>query len=118
MRYTLFLYNNEADFKETTPEEMQQAMQVFGQYIQALKEADVFVDTDWLQPSMSATKISLRDGELFVQDGPYADTKEQLGGFFVIDVANLDAAMAWAQKCPTIHYGIIEIRPSAMPTGG
>lgn len=117
MRYTLFLYNNEADFSEPSPEEMQEQLKVFGAYIGALKEADVFVDTDWLQPSMTGTTITLKGGERRVQDGPYAETKEQLGGYFVIDVANLDEALSWAEKCPTAQYGIIEVRPSAMPAG-
>jgi len=116
MRYTLFLYNNEADFADVTPEQMEQEQVVFGTYIQSLQEAGVFVDTDWLQPSMTATVLTLKDGSRRVQDGPYADTKEQLGGYFVIEVPDLDAALAWAEKCPSAHYGLIEVRPSAMPT--
>ena len=115
MRYTFFLYNDEAAFEDVTEEDMQQQYQLFGQYIAALKEAGVFVDTDWLQPSPSATVLTLKDGGKRVQDGPYADTKEQLGGYFVIDVPDLDAALAWAEKCPSAHYGLIEVRPSAMP---
>ena len=115
MRYTLFLYNNEADFADASPDQIQQEMAVYGAYIDALKQAGVFVDTDWLQPSATATIISLRDGSRRVQDGPYAETKEQLGGYFVIDVPDLDAALAWAEKCPSAKYGIVEVRPSAMP---
>ena len=113
MRYTLFLYNDESAFADTTPEEMEQSKELFGQYIGALQEAGVMLDTDWLQPSQTGTTITLRDGSRRVQDGPYADTREQLGGYFVIDVPDLDAALAWAEKCPTAHYGIIEVRPSA-----
>ena len=115
MRYTLFLYNNEASFANVTAEQMQQEQAAFGAYITALKAAGVFVDTDWLQPSVTGTTLTLRDGELRVQDGPYADTKEQLGGYFVIEVPNLEVALDLAAKCPTAHYGIIELRPSAMP---
>ncbi|MEO4040158.1 YciI family protein [Hoeflea sp. CAU 1731] len=118
MRYTLFLYNDEAAMAGVTPEQMKQQMEIYGKYIQALTEAGVFVDTDWLQPSATATRICLKDGQRRIQDGPYADTKEQLGGYFVIDVPDLDAALAWAEKCPSIHYGLIEVRPSAMPEGG
>ncbi|MEM6382981.1 MAG: YciI family protein [Pseudomonadota bacterium] len=117
MRYTFFLYNNEADFADASEDDMQQSMQAFGAYIGALKQAGVLVETDWLQPSPTATTITLKGGEKRVQDGPYAETKEQLGGFFVIDVADLDAALEWAEKCPSVHYGIIEVRPSAMPEG-
>jgi len=118
MRYTLFLYNNEADFSDPSEEEMQQQLAVFGAYINDLQQANVFVDTDWLQPSLTATTLSLRSGERQIQDGPYADTKEQLGGYFVIDVPDLDAALAWAEKCPSAQYGLIELRPSAMPADG
>ncbi|EFO30708.1 dgpf domain-containing protein [Roseibium sp. TrichSKD4] len=118
MRYTLFLYSDETAFADATPEDMDQALRVFGDYINQLKEAGVFVDTEWLQPSATATTITKVGGERKIQDGPYADTKEQLGGTFVIDVPDLDAAMAWAEKCPNVHYGIVEVRATAMPEGG
>ncbi|MFK7793470.1 MAG: YciI family protein [Devosiaceae bacterium] len=117
MRYTFMLYNDESAFADVSEEDMQQSLQLFGKYIGDLKQAGVFVDTDWLQPSASATTLTLRGGEKRVQDGPYADTKEQLGGYFVIDVPDLDAALVWAEKCPSAHYGIIEVRASAMPEG-
>ncbi|MEL6920616.1 MAG: YciI family protein [Pseudomonadota bacterium] len=118
MRYTFFLYNDESQFAEISEEDMAQSFKVFGEYIGQLKEAGILVDTDWLQPSPSATTITLKDGKKRIQDGPYADTKEQLGGTFVIDVPDLDAALAWAEKCPSVHYGLIEVRASAMPDGG
>ena len=114
MRYTFLLYSSESDFADATLEQMEAEQAVYGEYIGALQAAGVFVDTDWLQPTPTATTISLRDGELRVQDGPFADTKEQLGGYFVVDVPNLDAAIAWAQKCPAAQHGKVEIRPSAM----
>lgn len=118
MRYTFFLYSDENAKEESTPEQIEQGMKMFGQYIGALKQAGVLVDTDWLQPSSTATTITMKDGVKKVQDGPYADTKEQLGGTFVIDVPDLDAAMAWAEKSPSVHFGYVEIRASAMPEGG
>ena len=118
MRYTFFLYNDESVMADATPEQIDQSLQVFGQYIGALKQAGIFVDTVWLQPTFTATTITLKDGAKKIQDGPYADTKEQLGGSFVIDVPDLDAAMVWAEKCPSVHFGYIEIRASAMPEGG
>ncbi len=117
MRYTLMLYSRESDFANVTEAEMAEQLQVFGQYIGALREAGVFVDTDWLQPTPTATTVTLRGGSRQVQDGPFAETKEQLGGFFVIDVPDLDAAISWAEKCPAAHYGLIEVRASAMPPG-
>lgn len=116
MRYTFLLYSDEAGSSDVTPEQMEQSVAVFSAYIQSLKDAGVFIDTDWLQPSAAATTISLKTGSRLVQDGPYADTKEQMGGYFAVEVPDLDAALAWAEKCPTAQYGIIEVRPSAMPT--
>jgi hypothetical protein len=117
MRYTLMLYSREADWAAVPPEAMAEQLQVFGAYIGALREAGVFVDTDWLQPTTTATTLTLRGGTKLVQDGPFAETREQLGGYFVIDVPDLDAALAWAERCPAAQYGLVEIRASAMPDG-
>lgn len=114
MRYTLFLYSDESKMADVTPAQMSEQKAVYGAYIEALNKASVFIDTDWLQPSATATTISLSSGERRVQDGPYADTKEQLGGYFVIEVPNLDSALDWAAKCPAAQYGTVEVRPSAM----
>ena len=116
MRYTFFLYNDESQFADISAEDMEQSKAAFGAYIGSLKEAGIFVDTDWLQPSLTATTITLKSGERRVQDGPYADSKEQLGGYFVVEVDNLDIALDWAAKCPSAQYGIIEVRPSAFPS--
>ncbi|MEM1387224.1 MAG: YciI family protein [Pseudomonadota bacterium] len=114
MRYTFLLYSNPADFAHMTPEDWAKEKEVYGAYIGALQEAGVFVDTDWLQPVDTATTVSLKDGERRVQDGPFAEARETLGGFFAIDVPDLDAALAWAEKCPAAKHGKIEIRASAM----
>lgn len=113
MRYTFLLYTDPTDMADRTPEEWAAEKQIYGAYIGALKEAGVFVDTDWLQPVHTATTISLKGGTKQVHDGPFADTKEALGGYFVINVANLDAAMVWAEKCPAAKSGKVEIRASA-----
>ncbi len=118
MRHTLLLYSNPEDFSDATEEEMAQQLKVFGEYIAALKTAGVFVDTDWLVPGPMAKSLSLKTGKPEVHDGPFADTKEQLGGFFIIDVPDLDAALKWAERCPASHYGTVEVRASAMPEGG
>jgi hypothetical protein len=114
MKYTLLLYSNPATFANVTPADMEKEKAVFGAYIGALQAAGVFIDTDWLQPVQSATTVSVVDGKRRVQDGPFAATHETLGGYFVIDVPHLDAALAWAEKCPTAQYGKVEVRPSAM----
>jgi hypothetical protein len=114
MRYTFLLYSDPADFADMTPDDWAAMKEVYGAYIGALKDAGVFVDTDWLQPVQTATTLSLKGGAKSVQDGPFADTKETLGGYFVIEVPDLDAAMAWAEKCPAARSGKVEIRASAM----
>jgi hypothetical protein len=114
MKYTLFLYSNEAQVAAAPPAALQQVKSAFEAYTQSLKDAGVFVTTDWLRPSTTATTLSLRDGVRRIQDGPYADSKEQLGGFYVIDVPNLDDALRWAERCPAAQRGLIEVRPSAM----
>lgn len=114
MRYTFLLYSDPADFAHMTQEDWVQMKAVYGKYIGALQEAGVFVDTDWLHPADTATTLSLKGGEKTVQDGPFAETRESLGGFFVIDVPDLDAAMKWAEQCPAAQYGKVEIRSSAM----
>ncbi|MEO1270088.1 MAG: YciI family protein [Myxococcota bacterium] len=117
MRYVFFLYSDPAEVTDWTPEDWAQEKEAYGAYIHALQEAGVFVDTDWLHPADTATTVTLKDGALRVQDGPFADTKETLGGYFVIDVADLDAALSWAERCPAARTGKVEIRASAMADG-
>lgn len=114
MRYTFLLYSDPTDFAHMTPEDMAGMKQLYGAYIGALQEAGVFVDTDWLQPAQTATTVSLKDGTRQVQDGPFADTREKLGGYFAVEVPDLDAALAWAEKCPAAKFGRVEIRASNM----
>ena len=113
MRYTFLLYTDRSQFADMTPEEGAKMQEAYGAYIGALKEAGVFIDTDWLQPVETATTITLQGGEKRIQDGPFAETKETLGGTFVIDVPDLDTALEWAEKCPAAQTGKVEIRPSA-----
>ncbi|HEX8628550.1 MAG TPA: YciI family protein, partial [Catenuloplanes sp.] len=89
---------------------VQQAFQV---YARDLAAAGVLRSADVLQPSTASTTVTLRAGNLQVQDGPFADTKEALAGVFVIEVDDLDAALAWAERCPGAQYGTVEVRPTA-----
>jgi hypothetical protein len=86
----------------------------FDAYAKSLDASGVLVSAEVLQPVATATTLSLREGSPQIQDGPFADTKEQLGGTFVIDVPDLDAALGWAEECPAARYGVVEIRPSAV----
>jgi hypothetical protein len=114
MRYTFLLYSDPSAAANMAPDDWEREKAVYGAYIGALKEAGVFVDTDWLQPVETATTISMAGGQRQVQDGPFAATRETLGGYFVVNVPNLDAALMWAAKCPAAQYGKVEVRPSAM----
>lgn len=114
MHYSLFFYHEDGRKKGLTDEDMAPWMAAFQDYTAALQDAGAWISNDALQPPESATTITLKDGSLVVQDGPYADTKEYLGGYYVIDVPDLDAALAWAEKCPAAQWGYIEIRPSGL----
>jgi hypothetical protein len=85
-------------------------------YIAALTDSGVLVAAAGLQPPTTATTVRRREGRRLVQDGPFADTKEQLGGYFVIEVPDLDAALGWADRCPSAGYASVEVRPLLPPS--
>ena len=103
MRYTLFLRYIEATPEEIGQEDWDAGTAAFHAYAEALADAGVLISAEVLQPSDHSTTLRIGDGVPQVQDGPYADTKEQIGGTFVLDVLDLDAALAWAEKCPAAH---------------
>lgn len=113
MRYALLLHYPEMTADELGPEALAEGMAAFDAYAKALDASGVLVSAEVLQPVVHTSTVSLASGALVVQDGPYADTKEQLGGTVVIDVPDLDAALAWAQQAPPAQYGTVEIRPAA-----
>ena len=113
MRYTLLLHYPEPTAEELGPERLAAGMQAFQAYADALDEAGVLQSAEVLQRSDATTTISQRDGEYLIQDGPFADSKEQLGGTFVIDVPDLDEALDWAKRAPSVAWGHVEIRPAA-----
>ncbi|GAA1927574.1 YciI family protein [Microbacterium aoyamense] len=112
MRYALLLHYPEMTADDLGPEALAEGMREFDEYAKALDAAGVLVSAEVLQPSTLTTTVRAIDGSLRVQDGPFADTKEQLGGTFVIDVADLDAAIEWAGKAPSVSWGAVEVRPS------
>ena len=114
MRYSLLLNWSEADGAQVPEEDLAAARTAFHDYAASLDEAGVLRSADVLQSVTASTTVALRNGSLQVQDGPFADTKEQLGGVFIVDVPDLDAALAWAEKCPAAQWGTIEIRPTAV----
>ncbi|MFC9559391.1 YciI family protein [Agromyces sp. NPDC056965] len=113
MRYMLLTHYSEGDGLRQNEEAVAAAMDAMAAYAATLEAAGVLVAAEVLGSSESSTTVSLVTGELRIQDGPFADTKEQLGGVFVIEVADPDAALAWAQQAPPVRWGSVEIRPVA-----
>ena len=111
MQYILMSYVNESGWPQLTKSEQAHWMAAYGAYREALTKAGVLVGSNRLQQSGSATTVRVSDGRSQILDGPYADTKEQLGGYYVIDVADLDAALSWASRCPGANHGVVEVRP-------
>jgi hypothetical protein len=107
MKYMLLIYTDEA----ATPASTEPVSPAYVAYTQAMQKAGVLVAGDRLAPSGSATTVRNRDGKSKVLDGPYAETKEQLAGYYMIEAADLDAAITWATRCPGADRGAIEVRP-------
>jgi hypothetical protein len=111
MKYLLMIYAEEAGWAKLTPEQMEQAVAAYGAYTEALNAADVRVGSNRLRHTDTATSVRIVNGETKVLDGPYAESKEQLGGYYLIDVPDLDSALSWAARCPGASHGSIEVRP-------
>jgi hypothetical protein len=110
MQYLLALYMDESGWTKMTPEQQQQGVAAYGAYTEALKSAGVLVGSNRLRPSSTATTGRTANGKTQVLDGPFAESKEQLAGYYLIDVPDLDAAMLWAGRCPAAQHGIVEVR--------
>ncbi|QEH36797.1 YCII-related domain protein [Aquisphaera giovannonii] len=115
MLYVISAYETPEDFEARSNESKHSYWGAWKAYAEALTEAGVKVGGRGLMAPSTATTVRLREGERFVQDGPYADTKEQLGGFCLIEVPDLDAALDWAARCPAAATGVVEVRP-ALPS--
>jgi hypothetical protein len=110
MQYLLTLYADESHFTKMTPEQQQQGLAAYMAYGRALSGAGVLLGSNRLRPSGTATTLRTTDGKLQVLDGPFIDSKESLGGYYLIDAPDLDAALAWASKCPGVAHGAVEVR--------
>jgi hypothetical protein len=113
MRYTLLLHYPERTAEELGAEALEAGMRAFQQYAADLDTAGLLISAEVLQRSELTTTVTQHGSEFIVQDGPFADSKEQLGGSFVIDVADLDEALAWARRAPSVAWGHVEVRPTA-----
>ena len=110
MKYILLIYGDESEWQDGEGD-----FQPWMDYSQAAKDAGVYVDGAGLQPTPTATTVRVRNGGTLTTDGPFAETKEQLGGFYILDCENLDSAIEWASKIPSVGTGSVEVRPVLEP---
>ena len=116
MNYTILIYETPAEFAlRKDPERMKTYWPEWPKYTKALIDAGIFVGGAGLEPPATGTTVRIRGGKRLVQDGPYAETKEQLGGYYIVNVPSLDVALDWAAKCPAAPLGSIEVRPNLDP---
>ena len=112
MKYALLIYDNEQGWASLSPEDRAAGMQEYEKYATGLVERDQMRGGEQLQPTSTATTIRQKNGNVLTTDGPYAETKEQLGGFFLVECQNLDEAIEAAQAIPSVKYGgVVEVRP-------
>jgi hypothetical protein len=111
VQYMLLIYGDQSQWGSMSEEEMGQVMQAYGTFTQELQDSGAMVAGDALQRTDTATTVRVRDDEMLTTDGPFAETKEQLGGYYLVNVGSLDEALEWAAKIPGARHGSIEVRP-------
>jgi hypothetical protein len=111
MKYMILIFSNEAAMQAATPAQRDEGHAAYMAYTEAMKKAGAWVGGERLQPTSTATTVRMANGKTEVLNGPYAETKEQLGGYYLIDVPDLDAALSWASRCPGASRGTLEVRP-------
>jgi hypothetical protein len=111
MQYLLLIYRNEAELGHMTANDRKQMTAEYGTYTQSIIQSGHFKAGDGLQPTTTATTVRVRDGRTLTTDGPFAETREQLGGYYLVDAKDLDAALGLAARIPGAKTGSIEVRP-------
>jgi hypothetical protein len=111
MQYMLLIYGDENARQSMPKGAMEQVLAAYHAYSDAVAKAGILVSSNRLKDSPSATTVRIADGKTNVLNGPYAETREQLAGYYLIDVPDLDAALSWAARCPGASHGSIEVRP-------
>jgi hypothetical protein len=106
----LMLYVDETGWPKLTPAQQEEGMAAYFAYTEALTKAGILRGVNRLRPSSGATTVREVNGKAQVLDGPFADSKEQLGGYYVIEVPDVDAAISWAARCPAANHGVVEVR--------
>jgi hypothetical protein len=113
MRYLLLIYGDEKRWTTMKPAERNEIMAAYGEFTRELMAAKAMLGGEPLQDTSTATNVRVRGGKTLTTDGPFAETKEQLGGFYMVEAKNLDEAVKWAAKIPAAKHGTIEVRPIA-----
>jgi hypothetical protein len=116
MLYALMIYERPSDFERRDPAAADSVIGAWRSYFRAVSDAGIYVGGNALDVPDNATTVRLRDDKRQIQDGPYANTKEQLGGVMVLDLPSLDEALEWAARCPAASYGAVEVRPVSTST--
>jgi hypothetical protein len=111
MQYLLLLHSTETAWDAMSDAQKQEGVAAYAAYTEALRKADVLVGSNRLQPVSTATTVHVENGKTRVLNGPYAEIKEQLGGYYLIETPDLDSALSWAARCPGASHGTIEVRP-------
>ena len=114
MQYLLLINDDESQWGSMSEDERNGVYAEYGRYTQDLQSRGILVGANQLQPGSTATVVHVEDGKTITTDGPFAETKEVLGGYYLIDVETLDEALEWAAKIPSARYGHIEVRPIVM----
>jgi hypothetical protein len=111
MKFLLTIYSDESGWTNASPEDVQRIMEAYGAFGQAAQDAGVLLGGEGLQPTSTATTVRVRDGDTLTTDGPFAETREQLGGYYLLDCKDLDEAIGWASRIPDATHGSVEVRP-------
>ena len=111
MQYMLLIYGDQNGWETLSEAERGEMMQAYGSFSQELRDSGSLVAGDALEPTETATTVRVRDDETLTTDGPFAETKEQLGGYYLVEADSLDEAIGWAAKIPGARYGSVEVRP-------
>jgi hypothetical protein len=111
MQFLLLIYDQEADWAKLTPAQQGAMYQEYGQFTKEITEKGMYLGGNQLKPIATATTVRVRDGKRVTTDGPFAETKEQLGGYYLIEAKDLDDAIAVASRIPSVRWGSIEVRP-------
>ena len=111
MQYLLLIYRSDAEYGRMTADDRKKLMAEYGAFTQSIIQSGHFKAGDGLQPTTTATTVRVRDGKILTTDGPFAETREQLGGYYLVEAKDLDEALGIAARIPTAKMGSIEVRP-------